>query len=151
MITAAGGLSQTNFDYVDTPGARTVPSTRKQGSCSSTTDAIVSVSQFDGLGRTVKQTLTDGQGDILTTSTYDGLGRVVLQSKPFRGASGAGVQTAYDGLGRVISVTETADGAVTRMGYSNEKTYVRDAAGKWKATVSCTGHRQQTRGSPGRR
>ena len=138
VINASGRpeATVTSYAYNDVAGSFTMTATQQQQSCNLGED-IVTTTKYDGLGRAIERTSPDGTGPIVTTTVYDALGRVARQSNPYRpGETPNYTDTVFDGLGRSVAVTTTADGATTRLGYALEETYARDAADKWKKTLS---------------
>ena len=139
-----GGKSTTSYN--DSPYNPSTPSpsaTTSQAVTSSTN--LTSLVAFDGLGHTVRSTLTSdpdcSTGDRIDT-TYDGLGRVNTTSNPYCSTSDPtyGLTThTYDALGRAAQVIPP-DGSATSNNisttYSGSCAVVVDQAGKVRK--SCT-------------
>jgi RHS repeat-associated protein len=81
---------------------------------------IVTVTQYDGLARPIKKSITsDGAGADITDTSYDGMGRVYSVSNPYRSPSAAGdpptgtTYYTYDALSRKTMVTEPDGSTLT--------------------------------------
>jgi RHS repeat-associated protein len=103
--------------------------------------AVTTVSVFDGLGHTKQtQLTTDPQGIVYTDHSYDGLGRAYTVSNPYRSGgdptSSPGTTTfVYDALGRKTSQTYP-DGSVLTTAYCGPSTLVTDPTGRWRRSRS---------------
>jgi RHS repeat-associated protein len=104
-------------------------------------NGLKSIAFYDGLGRTLRKAVYEGNtGEdntwLVTDTQFDALGRISKVSNPYRlnapdGASATSEWTAteYDARSRVIRVT-TPDGAHVDMVYAGNQVTVTDQAGK---------------------
>jgi RHS repeat-associated protein len=101
--------------------------------------ALVSMTLYDGLGRTTETRQYEGGTNyIATQQQYDALGRAFKTSNPFRpwqSETAIWTTSAFDALGRVISVT-TPDSAIVTSSYSGTTVTVTDQNGKARKSVS---------------
>jgi len=100
-------------------------------------NSLVTVSTFDGLGRTL-QVDTRNNTTLVSTAKYgyNSSGQRILASNPF-GPSETQINTtfAYDGVGRVTTVTPPS-GGVTQYTYSGNSVIVTDPAGKQRKSYT---------------
>ncbi len=98
-------VNQTTIDYDDV--ARTITTTTDLNT--NNDNALVSISFYDGLGRTFESRQYEGGTNYIATETkYDALGRPFKTSSPYRpwqSETAIWTTTTFDALGRVLTVT----------------------------------------------
>jgi YD repeat-containing protein len=105
--------------------------------CPSSSDAIVTTENVDGLGRKVSVILNSApEGPIETDTTYDSMGRVYSVSNPYVGTpTGFSTTTTYDALSRPRLLTEQ-DGSQKHSDYLGLTTTLTDEVHNIKQTMS---------------
>jgi YD repeat-containing protein len=126
---------ETKYCYTDVGGSicphATAPPYQMYTSTTASPDpAVLTMKQFDGLGRSIKSVLlSDPGGPQITDTTYDLLGRTSTASSAYRSKDDPTydlVTYGYDSLGRKTSASHSGDGSSTGWGYSGFSTTFTD-------------------------
>ena len=147
-VTAPTGAI-TSFAYTDTPGSISVTATSDQYAPAD--GRKVSQTQFDGLGRLVRTTVTGDTQSVVTSEEYDALSRKWRTHGPrYSTDPDTYDEFAYDALDRLVSAKHLPGGdSATRTYAGNKVTIVDEALKKTVQTTDAFGRLKQVEEDPG--
>jgi YD repeat-containing protein len=104
---------QTDYTYSDINQAATAGLGITVTQAANTPQPFITTTEYDGLGRLVREARPGATGWIYTRREYDGLDRLWRVSLPYTATANAWNETTYDALGRPETVSAPGAGTTT--------------------------------------